>query len=295
MTTLWKVSCREDLYPGLWQRWFKAQCVAIGWPPADGYRLNKSSNDAGWNRARSALKSVQLGDYVIVTLRGNKVGRLGVVTGKSVEDGAWDPLVPESKDLPAGELGRRLLVRWDLNVGPDSRDMVVALPKSDRFHASELRPTINQIRSRSIESLIRAMNDETNWIGLLTHFDLERALSGFIAAYPHRLEDGFLPHPNERVRERLFGDKKRLDVLLTDRDGTPVIVECKQGSPLLKHLTQIRHYMKLLLRETGRAPRGILVHGGSRKLAADVAKAARKSPKVEIVRYSLDVDFARSD
>src|SRR5258708_11696625 len=37
-----------------------------------------------------------------------------------------EALVPASRDLPSGEMGRRLLVRWDLTVGPDSRDMVVA-------------------------------------------------------------------------------------------------------------------------------------------------------------------------
>jgi RecB family endonuclease NucS len=109
------------------------------------------------------------------------------------------------------------------------------------------------------------------------------------------LEDGFLPHPNERVRERIFGDSSRLDVLLTDRSNLPVIVECKQGSPTIDYLKQIRKYMERLKEETGIAPRGILVHGGARKLPPAVAAAARKKPSVEIVQYSLDVEFARSD
>jgi RecB family endonuclease NucS len=137
------------------------------------------------------------------------------------------------------------------------------------------------------------MNNDRNWVGLLTHFDYEKALSGYVAAYPHRLEDGLLPHPNERVREKIFGDSSRLDVLLTDRRNVPVVVECKQGNPTVEHLKQIRHYMKRLRIETGIEARGILVHGGARKLPSEVAEAALRKPKIEIVQYSLEVDFAR--
>ncbi len=293
---LWKVSCLENKYPGMWQRWFRHQCVGIGWPPADGYRLEGPSDGGqGWSRAREALKSVVVGDEVVVTLRGHRVGRLGVVTDKAIEDDQWDPLVPASRDLETGEMGRRLLVRWDLTVGPDSRDLVVALPPQVRLTSGELRPTITRVRSRTTKELVDVMNDASNWVGLLTHFDYERALSGYIAAYPHRLEDGLLPHPNERVRERIFGDRSRLDVLLTDRSNVPVIVECKQGNPTVDHVNQIRNYMRRLHKETGIAPRGILVHGGARKLPLDVAAAALQDPKVEIVQYSLDVDFASCD
>lgn len=293
---LWNVRCLENRYPGMWQRWYRHQCVGIGWPPADGFDLD-GITDGGqaWTRARNALKSVAVGDGVIVTLQNHRVGRLGTVTGKAIEDDQWDPLVPPSRDLESGEMGRRLLVRWDLTVGPDSRDMVVALPPEVQLTSGELRPAIIQVRSRSKEELIEAMNDTSNWVGLFTHFDYERSLSGYIAAYPHRLEDGLLPHPNERVRERVFGDRSRLDVLLTDRSDVPVVVECKQGSPTIDHLKQIRNYMKRLRKETGISPRGILVHGGARKLPRDVAAAALRKPEVEIVQYILDVNFARCD
>jgi Endonuclease NucS len=294
--TLWKVSCLEDNFPGMWQRWFRHQCIGIGWPPADGYRLNGSSDGGqGWKRAREALKRVMIGDNIFVTLRGHRVGRIGVVTGKTIDDDQWEALVPASRDQPSGEMGRRILVRWDMTVGPDSRDMVIALPNKARLTTGELRPTIAQIKSRSRQELVDAMNDPSNWVGLLTHFDYERSLSGYIAAYPHRLEDGLLPHPNDRVRERVFADGSRLDVLLTDRRNAPVVVECKQGNPTLDHLKQIRNYMKRLRKETGIAPRGILVHGGARKLPAEVAKAAKEEPPVEIVQYSLNVDFVRCE
>jgi hypothetical protein len=290
--TLWKVSCLENRYPGMWQRWFRYQCVGIGWPPADGWRLEgKSRTGKGWQRARKTLLRVKPGDMVLVTLRGHRVGRLGEVTGIAIRDEEWDPLVPPSRDYKTGQMGRRISVRWNLDVGPDDRDMIVALPRKFQLKRWELPPAISEVCSRSVADLEKAMNDEQNWVGLLTHFPYERNLSEYIAAYPYRLEDGLLPHPNERVRERVFGDRSRSDVLLTDRNEHPVIVECKQGNPTVEHLKQIRSYIALLKKDTGKQARGILVHGGARKLSIEVARAARKNPKIEIVQYALDVDF----
>lgn len=290
---LWKVTCLEGDFPGMWQRWFKHQSVGIGWPPQDGFCLSgPTPGGRGWAVARSALHSIQLGDTIVVALRGHRVGRLGKVTGLEVADDQWSPLVNKSKDYPHGEMGRRILVRWDMTVGPDDRDMVVQLPEGARLSSGELRPTLARINSISTSALVNAMNDPSNWVGLLTHFDYERALSGYIAAYPHRLEDGLLPHPNERVRERIFSDRTRSDVLLEDREGRPVVVECKQGSPTNANISQLRGYMAHLKKETGIEARGILVHGGSRKLSPSVTAEAQKQPSVEIVQYELAVAFS---
>jgi len=294
---LWKMNCEEHKYPGMWQRWYKHQCVAVGWWSGWGYRLvgrSSGKHEAGWRRARGALQAIAEGDYVAVALRGHKIGRLGQVTGKAIEDADWDPLVPPSRGLPKGEMGRRVFVRWDMTVGPDDREMVIRLPDGARFSSGELRPTVSEIRSISLARLTDAMNDPANWVGLLTHFDYERALSGYIAAYPHRLEDGLLPHPNERVRERVFTDGTRSDVLLLDRNEMPVVVECKQGQPTRSDVKQLRHYLRRLRKETGKNPRGILVHGGARKLRGDVKAAASTTPRIECVQYKLDVEFARS-
>jgi hypothetical protein len=241
------------------------------------------------------LLQIAVGDYVIVALKNNRVGRLGKVTELHIGDDEWDPLVPRSKDSPEGEIGRRIDVRWDLTCGPDDRDLIVALPEGSRFNDAERRPTISEIRSQSLEHLRTVMNDPTNWVGLLSHFKYEKALSDYIAAYPHHLEDGLVPYPNAKVREKVFTDSTRLDVLLLDRDETPVIVECKQGAPTPKNLKQLRAYMKLLRKETSRNEvRGILVHGGSRKPRLDMVKAAVVAPRVEIVQYRLQVEFAGS-
>lgn len=294
--TLWAVRCQEKTFPGMWQRWYRNQCVGIGWPPQDGYCLSgDAKGHQGWVRARNAAKEINAGDTIIVALEKHRIGRIGEVTDKAIDDADWNALVPPSKDLPNGEMGRRIFVRWDLMTGPDSPDQVVQLPKHARLTSGELRPTISRVNSRTVEDMKLIMNDPTNWVGLVTQFNYERALSDYIAAYPHRLEDGLLPHPNERIRERVFNDRSRLDVLLSDRSDMPVIVECKQSSPTLDNLEQIRHYMEKLRLETNKSVRGILVHGGSKKLAPGVAEAAKRNPLVEIVQYTLDVDFSHCE
>lgn len=295
MSVLWKVACQEDLFPGMWQRWFRNQCVAVGWPPAEGFRLDGSgSQSRGWSAARKAIQQMQVGDHVVVALRGNRVGRVGQITEKAIEDREWDPFVPPSSDFRTGDKGRRVLVRWDLTIGPDSQDLVVQLPQGGRFSTDELRPTVSQIRSRTLESLKSDMSNPSNWVNLLGGFRYEKALSDFLANYPGRLEDGLLPYPETKIRERVFPDKTRLDVLLIDEEGRPVIVECKQHAPSARDVQQLRHYMSLLQRETRKNPRGILVHGGATKLAESVIIEARKEPRVEVISYGLDVQFRPS-
>ena len=294
--TLWKIYAMEDEYPGLWQQWHRHQCVAVGFTPHWGNKLHGETEDyGGWHRARKALLEIEVGDYVVAALKGNRVGRLGTVTEKHIEDDEWNPLVPASKENPKGQMGRRINVRWDLACGPEDRDLVVALPEGARFASHELLPTVARIRSQPLKQLKAAMSDPTNWVGLLSHFAYEKALSDYIAAYPHHLEDGLVPYPNAKVREKVFPDRKRLDVLLLDRKGRPVIVECKQGAPTPENLRQLRGYMKSLRKETHREDvRGILVHGGARKLPREVVRAAALAPRVEIVQYRLQVDFAGS-
>lgn len=291
---LWRINCREDQYPGMWQRWYLHQCVAVGWYSGWGYTLSGPSDGTGWSKARNCIQEISIGDFVIVGLKNHRVGRLGQVTGKAIGDEDWDPLVPRSRSEPEGEMGRRIFVRWDLTVGPDNKEMIVALPENCRFTQGEYRTTISEVASVDIDKLCQVMNDPSNWVNLLSHFAYERALSDFIAAYPHRLEDGLSPHPSEKIRERVFDDSSRLDVLLLDRDEMPVIVECKQGEPTDGDIEQLRHYLRRLEKETGQKSRGILVHGGSKKLREAVFRAANIKPRIELVQYKLDVEFSRS-
>jgi hypothetical protein len=84
---LWKVACQEDVYPGMWQRWYKNQCVAVGWPAQGVFKLHgETDGGRGWSAARNAIQEMRPGDYVVVALRGHKVGRLGGITAKAIED-----------------------------------------------------------------------------------------------------------------------------------------------------------------------------------------------------------------
>lgn len=299
-TRFWKINCMEDRYPGMWQRWFVNQCVAVGWAGIWGYRLTGERAAvgtkvelAGWSRARGLINQMRPGDHVVVSLRGHRIGRIGEITGKAIGDKDWKPLVPRDKDNPDGGIGRRIFVRWDLETGPDDRKMVVALPESARLNSGQLRPTVAELPLHKLDALRRAMKDPSNWVSL-SEFPYERALSDYIGAYPHLLEDGLLPHPNKKVRERVFRDRSRLDVLLEDRDGIAVIVECKRRQPSVENVRQLQRYLKRFSREEAQKARGILVHGGARKLRDEVRRAAREKPTVELVQFNVAVDFSRS-
>ncbi|MDE2027063.1 MAG: DUF91 domain-containing protein [Candidatus Omnitrophica bacterium] len=289
---LWKIACQEDKYPGMWQRWFKNQCVAVGWASAWGYKLHgPTKGGKGWNVARNIIKEMNVGDMVIVALKNKRIGRLGQIVGKAIEDDKWDPLVPPGPKLPDGEMGRRIFVRWELTTGPSDGDLVVKLPPSNRLNPGEFRPTAARICSQTVDQIRSVMNDTSNWVGLSGKFGYEKALSDYIASYPGRLEDGLLPHPNLRIRELVFKDKTRSDVLLIDRNDNPVIVECKQNGPVLKDIRQLRHYLDCLQAETGQKARGILVHGGAKKVSNEIVNELKKRPRIEIVNYRLNVNF----
>jgi hypothetical protein len=292
--TLWRFHCMDDWFPGLWHQWYRHQCVSVGWPPKRWSLKKQTERDAV--TTRNALSEIKVGEFVISTLSGpfsHCVGRLGQVTARPrIDDADWMPLVPKSREYPEGQHGRRIDVRWDLTCGPQDPGMVVHLPEGSRLNGGELRGTIRRIRSQTLKHLRNTMDNRGNWVSLLSHFDYERALSGYIATYPHHLEDGLVPYPYDQIREKMFPDKKRLDVLLLDPKGWAVVVECKQDAPTSDHLKQLRHYMRWVGKQTERHVRGILVHGGSRKLNADVRRAAKKKPRIEIVQHTLKVEFA---
>jgi Endonuclease NucS len=290
----WKVFCEDDRFPGLWQRWFKLQCVAVGWVPKPGYTMEGKSRNQGWTRARNALKRIEPGDLVLVQLKNNRVARVGEVVRAEIRDNQWRPTVPPTKDDPVGGKGRLIEVRWNLNVGPDDTDTVVLLPPSSRLPASVVRPTICELDSEIFDFIVKAMRDENNWVGLQRRFISERSLSDYIAAYPDRLEDGLLPYPNAKVREKVFPDGTRSDVLLIDKNETPVVVECKQGEPTLKNVKQLRGYMKNVKIQTKKKPRGILVHGGAASLRNEVRRKVAHHSSLKVIRYDLLVRFAPS-
>lgn len=288
----------EDKYPGLWQSWFTQQTIAIGWPPR-WWPFEGKTKTTGWSIARKAAKQIQPGDKILVQLSNSRVGRLGTVVSTHISDNDWSPTVPKDRENPEGEMGRRFDVRWDLSSGPISPSAVARLPAGIRFQGATLRLTIARVPEDLATKIETALKDEANWTAVHSRFASERAISEYINEFPHLLKAGLRPYPNAKTREFTFKDKKRSDVLLLDPDRGLVIVECKQNAPVLNDLKQLRHYMKRAKQEiVGSdqkiAIRGILVHGGPRRIDSSVVLAASQKPVVEIVCFAVDVNFVSS-
>jgi hypothetical protein len=287
----------EDDYPGLWHTWFREQVVAVGWPPAE-FGLHTANAPHDWSLARRYLQQVSAGDKVIVQLKNWRVGRIGTVLSKQIEDAEWSPSVPKQGG-DAGEMGRRVQVRWELTRGRLTPDFVVELPPEARSNPRIWRLTLSQVPDAAFAKMERAFQDECNWVSLVPGFASERALSEYISASPHLLEDGLVPYPSASARELVFPDRTRLDVLLLDPKQNIVIVECKQGAPTLQNIQQLRGYMRNAEKlrtglKIGKNIRGILVHGGARKLSAEVRQESRKAPQIELVQFSVSVGFTPS-
>jgi RecB family endonuclease NucS len=161
-------------------------------------------------------------------------------------------------------------------------------------------PTITEIEEAKFKRIKRAIADESNWVSLLGQVGHEVLLSDYIATLPHHLEDGLQPYPSAKVREKVFKEHSRhfkSDVLLIDRAGRPVVVECKRGAPGVDGVRQLGHYLALTKKETSKKPRGILVHGGATKLTQSVRLEVRRLRRrfpVEVLRYALNVAFTPS-
>ena len=112
---------------------------------------------------------------------------------------------------------------------------------------------MNQIHptNTNANKLRKIMQNQANWVGLVGRFGYEQALSDYIALYPHRLEDGLMPYPEDDVREKSFPDLSRLDVLLLDKYEKPVIVECKRESPCVEDVEQLQGYIRKSVKVIG--------------------------------------------
>ncbi len=235
-------------------------------------------------------------------LRKNRIARAATIVRVLCKDKDWNAFVPKDDEHSRGEMGRRIEVRWDLNLGPkNSTDTVVALPRHSRLNQSVLLPTIAPLREVDFRKIESAMTDEANWVSLVAQCGREVLLSDYITTVPHHIQDGLQLHPSLKVREKVFRDhsgRHRSDVLLVDKNQTPVVVECKRETPDAGSVRQLLGYLRLAKKETGKRPRGILIHGGATRLTDDVRKELRKVAKpfeIEVLRYELSVGFAVSE
>ncbi len=136
MPNRWIVTCPENHITcqlELWRIWQRENCVAIGWPPENGYRLEQPHH--GWpEEVRSWVRQVQPGDTVIPFLMRHRLGIPGDVVRTAITDAQWQPTVPAAclDKNPTGvpELGRRIIVEWWRDGMPGER--VVLIPLNER-------------------------------------------------------------------------------------------------------------------------------------------------------------------
>jgi hypothetical protein len=296
----WRVMCQIKHHPGQWQTWFREQCCAVGWHPShwggergDGFSFDRTvpSESKAWASARNALSRMRTGDQIAALLPGGRLGRVGEIVRLEVEDHQWNPVIRPSSDLKFGENGRRILVRWDLSLGPADPGLIVRLPKRLRDNGQH---AVSETSVSKMDAFRTACVDHVNWEPLHGGFKFERALSDYIAMHPHRLEDGLITHSSApKIREWTISSGNRIDVVLEDPRGRTVLVECKQGGPTLECVEQLVRYLNEVKRKFSSwgNPRGILVHGGSRNVAESVVYAAR-AQSILLVHHELRVDFS---
>lgn len=291
MGSIWRVVCQTKHHPGQWETWYRSQCCAVGWPPPEfKYAENESSPTKAWTQARNRLREMNVGDSIVAMLPGGRIGRVGEIVRVKADDMYWDPVVQPSNDFPSGENGRRIEVRWNLSLGPSDPNVVVLLPPGRRDFGQH---AISSIRLNDFDFICETMKDRNAWVSLHSTFNLEKALSDYIAMHPHRLSDDLITHPSLPVREYRVSDRSRIDVVLQDSQGVPVLVECKQNGAESDHIRQLSRYMEdfKLRHSTMSDPKGILVHGGSRKPSPDVQCLVDKN-KIFLVHHELRVDFS---
>lgn len=297
---LWKFTCPEAEFPGIWHHWFELACVCVDYPPQLKFRLKDSTTGReGWKRTTVILKTLEPEDYVVVMLDSHCVSRLGVVTEKKVNDEEWNPIIPMSKINPHGRLGRRIQVNWIEKSGPTNRYMAVSLPNGTHLTRSEIKLSPVLVRSRSLSDILSALNNRANWVSLHRHLEYDQAVLRSIRDDPQRLEFGLSPYPTMRFQKLQFASQSETAAVFVDKKATPVLVVCVQGVPSTTSLKKIRRKMSLLKSHLGVMPRGILVYGGARlygeeyKPVQSLIEQSLDPPRVEIIHYTFDVGFER--
>jgi hypothetical protein len=156
----WIIVCPQRyVLGGVWERWYRENCVAVGWPPPN-WSLEVPAQDHNWNYARNRLNEIRPGDYIIPCLLEWRIGPVGTVREVRVADSQWNATVDQGaylKNPEEPELGRRILVTWE-TAGMPRNGRCALVPSEQRptkplsRHASE-RLTAEEFRTlRSVLS-----------------------------------------------------------------------------------------------------------------------------------------------
>jgi hypothetical protein len=166
MASYWIVICPEPhVTGGLWARWYRENCVAVGWPPPE-FGLAGGTENSGWAWTRDRLNQMRVGDKVIPFLLKWRIGPVGTVRELRVTDGDWSPTVDEgaySRNPDQAELGRRVLVTWEqAGMPPDGK--VAIVPANLRTGGPLARHTVEELPAVQFERLCSALSDASNWV-----------------------------------------------------------------------------------------------------------------------------------
>lgn len=316
----WIVICPEPYVRGggLWERWYRENCVAAGWPPPR-WTFDGPTDDSGWAYTRNRLKEMKPGDKVIPFLLKWRIGPVGTIKQVSAADADWKETV-EGKRYKGGdldsELGRRILVSWEGEGMPPGGKCAVVPP--DRRGSGPLsRHTIDRLTDDRFKELTSVLANHSNWVDvtpavspqadrfapaaapvvadtevpppLLPQAELdllERDLQRLLSRNLDRIEKGLVADPDYQLEE-FPCDVGRLDFLCRDAEGSWVVIELKADWVGDEAVGQILGYMSWAKDNlpNGSQVRGILV---GKRTSGRVKAAIKLFPQLSIKRFTLD-------
>jgi hypothetical protein len=177
MPHYWIVICPvEDLVHGddrvrdqLWDRWYQARCVAIGFSPElghtyDGAKPPEGWKYRGWAAARNCLKKIEVGDKIVPFPKSYRIGPVGTVTEVRVKDEQWDPTIAvEESSSGRSRYGRRILVAWETEGMPPNGRLATVPSDPRKPHARLALKTIEELSTERFKHLCEVLANPSNW------------------------------------------------------------------------------------------------------------------------------------
>ena len=312
----WIVICPEpDVRGGIWKKWYRENCVAIGWYPPTYSFDGAGETTPGWSFVRNRLREMRPGDKVIPFLLKWRIGPVGTIRELKVTDADWNPTVEKGNysgsDEP--ELGRRILVTWERDdMPPDGKVATVPSARRPSGGAPLSRHTVEQLSSEQFQNLRSALAAKENWVDVtppildLLGADgesadtdvpppppppaalslLERDLQKFLSRNLEVIESGLKPDPAFQLEEYSI-DVGRIDLLCRDAQDNWVVIELKADWAGDDAVGQILGYMRWIRDHfpNGESVRGIIV---CKNTTGRVKAAVKWVPSLSIKRFALN-------
>lgn len=310
----WIVICPEpDVRGGVWKRWYKEQCVAIGWYPPTWSFDGRGENTPGWTFVRNRLKEIRPGDKIIPFLLKWRIGPVGTVREVKVTDAEWNPTVEKGNYSGSDEyeLGRRILVTWE-QAGMPPDGMIATVPPAQRpgGRSPLARHTMEELSLEQFHNLCSVLSAKENWSDIATPPEpvandpesaetelpppppppaalslLERDLQKFLSRNLDVIEKGLWADPAYQLEEYSI-DVGRIDLLCKDCHDNWVIIELKADWAGDDAVGQILGYMSWVRENlpNGANVRGIIV---CKNTTGRVKAAVKWVPNLSIKRFAL--------